>query len=88
MTERNHSHEQPATQEKQRSLDPWGLLSAALFIVAMMTLGGFFGRFWWAARPRVRAPTSICGVQSDRRGTLRPWADASATPPQRCSLSQ
>jgi endonuclease/exonuclease/phosphatase (EEP) superfamily protein YafD len=38
-----------ATSEKPRGrLDPWGLLSAALAIVAVLTVAGWFSRFWWA----------------------------------------
>jgi len=35
-------------RKKRKRVDPWGLLAAALFIVGLMTVAGFFGRFWWA----------------------------------------
>jgi endonuclease/exonuclease/phosphatase (EEP) superfamily protein YafD len=35
------------SKKKRKGLDVWGLLSASLFLVGLVTVTGFFSKFWW-----------------------------------------
>lgn len=41
------TNDEQAEPKKRKLIDPWGLLSAGLFIVGLATVAGFFSRFWW-----------------------------------------